>query len=209
MLSEYEKVFPESDLFKCNTYNCTLLKKRCIERQELARDVAIENRYYKCQHCIQGEGIRKAYAMVVRPPILFTETYKKKEDEMMDASKTCKVDGCYEPQKARELCSKHYDKWRNGDQDVIKVMGGEFNRIRPKSQKARKIKLPRPNEGTNTPGMKKRVEADKSEKVKTIERPGDQGFFELDLTGLTEHINVMDIIFTESSAPQRLRIILR
>jgi hypothetical protein len=55
---------------------------------------------------------------------------KKPGGEAMVDKKECLMPDCTNLVRARGLCDGHYFKWRNGDPEVVGVMG-EFKRVRP------------------------------------------------------------------------------
>jgi hypothetical protein len=52
-------------------------------------------------------------------------------NELARKAKNCKVDGCASKLKAWGLCSNHYKKWRRDNEEVIRVMGGKYDEVKP------------------------------------------------------------------------------
>ena len=99
------------DYFTCERMHARIKKADCVERQK-GIWVPGMPRWWKetppeCQGCEQGKDITQGAESAT---VLWRAQSETKEGEM---KKTCKEPGCDKPVVSREMCRKHYDRWRN------------------------------------------------------------------------------------------------
>lgn len=140
-------------MFYCERYRCRMDEKHCVHYQQIVRgsDMALfwvgdasgpRLMVYRhhCIDCGQGRDVAANYDPG-NAGAGFTPA--RKEPEM--ARSTCNVEGCSTGVVAQGLCAPHYDKWRRGDPDMVKLKGGEFKIIRPLKRKRGTDKPPPPS----------------------------------------------------------------
>lgn len=140
-------------MFYCEHYRCTMAERHCVHYQAAVQGgesaaLHFGNAYGQeltvdrghCVNCPQGRRVAANYKPALCPAGLpgrsehIQEPYRSgplpaiKEEKM--PINTCLVPACGKPVVAQGLCSTHYDKWRRGDPETIKLMGGEFKIIR-------------------------------------------------------------------------------
>lgn len=94
-------------------YDC-LFYGRCLD------GAARINSCLNCDHCEKFAAVPEAHEAA-----LFTEERKENQIEGK-----CKIEGCEAKIVAQNLCDKHYNGWRRGNEEVVKAMGGPFKSIR-------------------------------------------------------------------------------
>ncbi len=129
-------------MFFCEAYRCSMEEKHCVEYQDAVREsesgeVALRSRNGDwamlhrghCMNCGQGKEVRRLEDEKVR---------LEKEGEDMEENR-CDIANCTAKPVARGLCGPHYDKWRKGNEEVVRIMGRPFSRVQPEKKK-RKVR---------------------------------------------------------------------
>lgn len=137
-------------MFYCEAYRCRMDERHCVHYQDIVRGMDMAAFWVgdsagrgvvayrlNCVDCEQGRRVAASYKPnhLNSPPFAKGGTKggfpdpARKEESM--ARSICMVQGCTKVVVAQGLCATHYDKWRRGDPEMVKLKGCEYKIIRP------------------------------------------------------------------------------
>lgn len=125
-------------MFYCEAMRCTMDERHCIEYQAAVHGSSFASFYvgdlyglgvvaYRphCVNCEQGREVAANYK-----PRTIKGGFSDPAQKEGTMPRECIVEGCKKEIAGQDLCNTHYDKWRRGDPEMIKLKGAKWKQIR-------------------------------------------------------------------------------